>query len=189
MRVAILGWGSLIWDARNLRIAGVWQAGGPVLPIEFSRVSSDGRLTLVIDPLHGVPVTTRFAASEFTNLNKAIANLREREGTRSEWIGFVNIVNDTVSEYAQSQHPAACDAIRDWARANEWQAVIWTALISNFESEGRPPFSIPAAVDYVHGLDGKTRTRAIEYLQRAPEEVDTPTRRQLLALPLHERVD
>lgn len=72
MKIAILGWGSLIWDKRTLRLAGDWQTGGPVLPIEFSRVSGDGRLTLVIDPLHGVPVTTRFAPSAFTNLNDAI---------------------------------------------------------------------------------------------------------------------
>lgn len=181
MKIAVLGWGSLIWDMRNLRIAGVWKNGGPVLPIEFSRVSGDGRLTLVIDPLHGVSVTTRFAHSEFINLNDAIANLREREGTSAEKIGFVNLVNNTESYYSRRQHHSACNSIRVWAQANDWQAVIWTALISNFESDGRPPFSTPAAVAYVNGLNGELKTRAFEYLQRAPEEVDTPIRRQLLA--------
>ncbi len=38
MKIAILGWGSLIWDRRDLQIAGDWQQGGPVLPIEFSRI-------------------------------------------------------------------------------------------------------------------------------------------------------
>jgi hypothetical protein len=180
MTIAILGWGSLVWDKRNLRLAGDWQTGGPVLPIEFSRVSSDGRLTLVIDPLHGVPVATLFARSEFPTLNKTIANLREREGTTAEKIGYVNLVSHTACDYSRRHHPAACDAIQAWAQANQWQAVIWTALISNFESDGRPPFSVPAALAYLRGLTGEKPTRALEYIQRAPEEVDTPVRRLLL---------
>ena len=44
MKIAILGWGSLVWDSRQLPHSGEWHTGGPVLPIEFSRVSKDGRL-------------------------------------------------------------------------------------------------------------------------------------------------
>jgi hypothetical protein len=42
MRIAILGWGSLIWDPRDLPISGPWQCGGSVIPIEFSRISENG---------------------------------------------------------------------------------------------------------------------------------------------------
>ena len=49
MKIAILGWGSLIWNQNGLPVKGQWKKNGPVLPIEFSRVSRDGRLTLVID--------------------------------------------------------------------------------------------------------------------------------------------
>lgn len=48
MAIAILGWGSLIWCPGNLRIRGPWRHDGPVLPIEFARISADGRLTLVV---------------------------------------------------------------------------------------------------------------------------------------------
>lgn len=182
MRIAILGWGSLIWDNRNLRITGDWQTGGPELPIEFSRVSHDGRLTLVIDPAHGHPVPTRYATSACTNLNGAIANLRERENTTAEKIGYVNLIASTERDNSRLHHPAACDTIKVWAQANDWQAVIWTALISNFDSEGRPPFSVPAAVAYFNGLTGAVQARALEYLKHAPAEVDTPLRRAILAL-------
>lgn len=67
MRIAILGWGSLIWNPNGLPIRGDWQRGGPVLPIEFSRISSDERLTLVIDEQNGINVTTRYALSARTN--------------------------------------------------------------------------------------------------------------------------
>ena len=60
MNIAILGWGSLVPDPRGLPIAGGWHQGGPILPIEFSRISKDGQragcLTLVIDEAHGSEV-------------------------------------------------------------------------------------------------------------------------------------
>jgi hypothetical protein len=46
--IACIGWGSLIWDMRNLNVDGNWHADGPLLPIEFARQSRDGRITLVI---------------------------------------------------------------------------------------------------------------------------------------------
>ena len=37
--IAILGWGSLIWDPRDLQFDGQWRENGPLFPIEFSRPS------------------------------------------------------------------------------------------------------------------------------------------------------
>jgi hypothetical protein len=179
MKIVILGWGSLIWDKRDLRIIDDWQNGGPVLRIEFSRISSDGRLTLVIDPKNGHPVTTLFARSAYDNLNDAIANLRERENNPpKERIGYINLVNDTEREYSRAQHPEACDAIKAWAEANNWQAVIWTALPSNFELKREEPFTVAAAAAYVGSLVGDQQSLALEYIHEAPPAVDTPVRRR-----------
>ncbi|MGB4774913.1 MAG: hypothetical protein WBP45_07070 [Daejeonella sp.] len=49
MKIACIGWGSLIWNPKNLQIQKQWFNDGPILPIEFSRQSNDGRITLVID--------------------------------------------------------------------------------------------------------------------------------------------
>lgn len=112
MRIAILGWGSLIWHPRDLPISGDWQPGGPVLPIEFSRISDNGlpapqstasrqagRLTLVIDERHGADVPTRFALSPCLPrcgtrrrqarpiLNETVTDLQGREGCSLENIG------------------------------------------------------------------------------------------------------
>jgi hypothetical protein len=46
--IACIGWGSLIWDGRNLDVDGHWRPNGPALPVEFARQSRDGRITLVI---------------------------------------------------------------------------------------------------------------------------------------------
>ena len=45
VKFAVLGWGSLIWDPRELKIAAKFAPNGPLLPIEFCRVSKDGRFT------------------------------------------------------------------------------------------------------------------------------------------------
>lgn len=39
-QIAIIGWGSLVWDPRDLPIESPWHDDGPELPIEFARISS-----------------------------------------------------------------------------------------------------------------------------------------------------
>jgi hypothetical protein len=62
-RIAILGWGSLLWDKRpNFdEQHDDWQFDGPALPPEFSRVSSSrsGVLTLVIGAVPGTVLPCR----------------------------------------------------------------------------------------------------------------------------------
>jgi hypothetical protein len=62
MSTAVIAWGSLIWDPRELAIAGEFNLVGPSLPIEFVRVSGKDkaprRLTLVIDDDVGVQCQT-----------------------------------------------------------------------------------------------------------------------------------
>jgi hypothetical protein len=135
MKIAILGLGSLIWDRRDLTISGEWQRGGPVLPIEFCRISTRGEragcLTLVIDEQHGEDVPTSLALSSRMNLDDAIADLGIREGTTSDRICYVNLVRNTERVSARQQHPSVCDTIKAWAQAQRCDAVVWTALPSN----------------------------------------------------------
>jgi hypothetical protein len=43
MKIAILGWGSLVWDPRELNVADEFNVVGPTLPIEFCRISGNQR--------------------------------------------------------------------------------------------------------------------------------------------------
>jgi len=173
-RIAILGWGSLIWCPRQLQYEGEWQQDGPVLPIEFSRISSDGRLTLVIDTQRGVDTPTRFVASSHTDLKSAIENLRDRECTLERNIGYIDVVN---GQQRCRNGERVCQAIRDWAAELGFDAVIWTDLLPKFE-EGKP-FTVENAVAYLQSLSPAKAACAREYIRNAPQEVDTPLRRRL----------
>lgn len=175
MKVAVIGWGSLIWQAGNLVILGDWNRGGPFLPVEFSRISGDGRLTLVLDDADGVAVGTRHAVSGRPNTEHAKEDLRLREGTSPLNIGFVDLPKgdrrSRISEVGM--------VVEDWAAANRYDAAIWTDLPPNFEERTGKAFSVGQAMMYLNGLPVAVRARALEYIEKAPPEVDTPLRRAL----------
>ena len=175
MRIAILAWGSLIWKPGHLSLAGEWRSGGPMLPIEFSRISGGDRLTLVIDPRNGQPTQTRFAISRHASLAEAIEDLRAREGTSTENIGFVT----SAGEAQCRTYPAMKGELVEWLKQQDLDAVIWTDLPSNFEEKRLLPFSTENAVAYLSSLPPEVAEVAREYIQRAPDEVDSPVRRAL----------
>jgi hypothetical protein len=154
MKIAILGWGSLLWeenrefDARHEP----WEYDGPRLKIEFSRVSTSrqGALTLVIDEEHGAPTAVAWCFSKRQSLEDAISDLRCREGTpTAENIGCFRVSKRPDPPAAQESIQAIMDWAREKARETKLDAVIWTALKSNFEKKTKTAFSVGNAVAYV----------------------------------------
>lgn len=78
MKIAFLGWGSLIWDRCELKSKGKWKNDGPSLPVEFRRLSGKGRITLVLYP-DAEDVQALWAHADFTKLGEAMENLCDRE--------------------------------------------------------------------------------------------------------------
>jgi hypothetical protein len=183
MKIAILSWGSLIKTARarNLAIAGDFIGGGPTLPIEFSRVSQSGEragcLTLVIDEVNGVNVPTQYAVSAHQHLDWALANLRFVENIKLKYsVGYVNLISETERGWARENHPRSVDLITAWARRMNFDAVIWTSLLSNFEKVLATPFTVAAAANYVNNLPAPVKEKAMDYIKDAPAEIITPVR-------------
>jgi hypothetical protein len=173
VRIALLGWGSLIWDKGELPLKSEWKDDGPEIPIEFSRISSsrDGALTLVIDPENGAWVSTFYAESKRNTLEDAICDLRTREGTLVKRIGFVNLLDGSQRS---NIFPEVANIIRRWASDNDFDAVIWTDLPSNFKEKTDKEFELEEAVNYLKDLPSDGSKKAREYILNTPDEIQTP---------------
>jgi hypothetical protein len=182
VKSVVLAWGSLVWDPRDLRIAGKFMANGPLLPIEFCRVSDDGRLTLAIDETFGALCKTYSAPSSLESLDAARDNLCQREGMAdARAIGSVEPASNAQSDLPLESHPQVVATIAAWAESLGYDAAIWTALTSNFEDWGKggEPFSVSAALQYLETLEGEDPAKfvqALAYIRKAPPEVETPVR-------------
>ena len=176
MRIAIIGWGALIWDPRDLPREGIWQDDGPDLRIEFSRISKDGRLTLVIDPSDGSPVRTKYVLSPRTSLDDAIEDLRSREGTSTRWIGWVNVVGGTSSNKDWRDQIHVHSTIACWSKEKRFEGAVWTALLPNFKKELQKQFTINNALCYLKKLPENVRREALRYIKNAPACVQTRLR-------------
>ena len=177
--IRILGWGSLLWDtAHHADFDGqhdAWEQDGPVLPLEFSRVSQrrKGALTLVIDRDHGSPTKVSSARSRRGALPAAIDDLASREGTtQEEQIGFVDLIANTH----RGRDAATVQAVEAWAKQRGLVAAIWTDLASNFEEKTKQSWSVKAAIAYLKGLPEDARAAAEEYIRNAPAWAKTPLR-------------
>lgn len=170
MQIAIIGWGSLIWDPRELPTQGVWHEGGPGLPIQFSRVSKDRRLTLVIDHEHGSVLKTRYILSARNKLDDAIEDLRIREGTTRKNIAFVDLTENRDSGNLKSNSRHACEIVRAWLVNTRFQAAIWTGLPPNFKQHTGKSFTIENALAYLDSLPDREKQNAVRYIRKAPRE-------------------
>ncbi len=174
MRIACLGWGSLVWDPRELPVRRGWFKDGPFAPVEFTRQSSDGRITLVIEP-SATPVRLLWAYMQPTELPSARESLRRREGIiGKDWVS--RIASWQFGEVAPPEIPG----IANWALAHGLDAAVWTALKPLFRGKGRSP-SCKEVIEYLRGLRGSIRAHAKQYIERAPQQIDTDYRREIEA--------
>ena len=182
MKIAVLGWGSLIWNPSTLKIKSVWFDDGPSLPVEFSRISNDGRLTLVIDSKVEHSVRTLYAISKYTELNEAILDLAAREGCGKNKIGTLIKEGFVFSDYINDRkHISVRDSLSDWIRnKGNIDAVIWTQLSPKYKDKfGNEHFEPSDAINYLKSLALDTQARAEEYIRKAPLVVRTPIRDEI----------
>jgi len=171
MKIACLGWGSLIWDPQKFEKqlkAKDWNADGPLAPIEFARQSDDGRITLVIEPT-AAPVKLLWNIMTTTDLKTAREALRDRE--RSHLIGTWE---------RGSQEPELIQDLSQWATKQDLDAVVWTALGHKFDGDNILP-SIEEVLTYLKGLTGDKCIKSKEYIECAPQQIDTEYRRRIRA--------
>jgi len=184
-KIAILGWGSLLWDKNKAQQKfdkhhGPWKFDGPVLKLEFSRKSRKrlNALTLVIDPVRGEACKVAYALSKRRTVEKALADLQEREETGPRSIGCVF----TDGSRRQGRDADSVAVILLWAKAASLDVVLWTDLPSHFDHVPKNEF-VKGAVDHVQRLPTEAKAMAAEYVWRAPAFIVTPLRTALQAKP------
>jgi hypothetical protein len=174
MRIACLGWGSLVWDPCTLPIRREWFKDGPFAPVEFARLSRDGRITLVIDQ-KAAPVRILWAQMVSTDLQKAKEALRDRECiTAKDWSSLIG------SWQRGDAPPSSMPVLPAWADAHGVDAVIWTALSPKFGGKGESP-SAEEVIEHLRGLLGTQREEAKRYIENTPRQIDTDYRRRIEA--------
>ena len=180
MNIVVISWGSLIWNPGRLVLRTQWYGDGPELALEFARISSGGRLTLVLFPA-GVTRSTYWAISSLKSLDDARANLADREGSPVNAIHFCyrDPANQQRRQYGD---PLVTSTVDDWLLAQQGLDVaIWTGLDSNWQSERGTDYSVDDAIRYLSGLEGSELEAAREYVTHAPPQIDTPVRQAMRA--------
>jgi len=181
-KIAILAWGSVYWDPRRLPLDKdgnhniQWGKDGPSLQLEFSRISGDSRLTLVIDETNGRSTLTLYAFSKRNCVEDAVADLRDREGTILKNIGFSDLKRRINSKNKYIDQPDVFDKIEQWAQERDIDAVVWTALKSNFQKETKMEYNLDNASKYLERLPANVKMKAKEYIEKAPEQISTAFR-------------
>lgn len=173
LKIAILGWGSLIWNPQNLKFDKSigWQPNGPILPIEFARISNDGRLTLVITD-NGSKNQVFYCVSSYDKLDEAILDLAIREGSGRGSIGHYDKNQDKYNKpsfkYKQE--------IKEWIGKLDIDAVIWTDLSEKWSVKSGSDIIPDNRIEYLKSLRGNTSVIAEEYIRKTPIQIKTKYR-------------
>jgi hypothetical protein len=170
--IACLGWGSLVWDARELAIQRRWFGDGPFVHVEFARQSQDGRITLVLAQTES-PVRSLWAVMDATTLDLAKADLAERESIPDK-----NVAKHVGAWSAGQPSPVLIPKLSEWAGARGVDHVCWTNLPPKFKAAETKP-SAEEVVQYLGGLTGAKREVAERYVRFAPSQIDTEYRRRI----------
>ena len=174
MKLACLGWGSLVWDPRGLPVVGPWFEDGPFMPVEFTRKSNDGRITLVCDD-QAAPLRVLWAQMQVPDLHAARLALRDREGINAEQ--WEHLVPAWISG---EDDPKGFLGISAWAHSVGLEGVVWTGLGHKFnDNTGRP--TVGEIISYLDGLRRPVRVKAEQYVRRTPTQIDTEYRREMEA--------
>ena len=202
MKIAVLGWGSLLWDTESTKgkefekhlercsgADGLWCEGGPTLRLEFSRISDSrsGALTLVLDYENGTQCQVGYRISARDDPEDAVCDLRQREGTRRDRIGLYLAGEEETTRWARA-HADAQEEIRKWAKSTGIEAVVWTALQSNFAERASVSFSMETAMKWIKNGGPEGRRKAVEYISRAPAFVKTDLRDRLQVEPWFRKI-
>ncbi len=161
IQIVYLGWGSLLYNHKNLKIDN-WTQTEITAPLEYSRISQDGRLTLVIDDANGTKNKLWMAPTKYKNIDLAINALKLRENTLKSGISYVNLPRKKYRIH--NTPPKITQEIVMWALKENIDVVIWTDLPSNWSAIRQNKYSTADAINYFKSMPLPTQMKIFNYI-------------------------
>lgn len=164
MKIAFIGWGSLIWDAKDLKIKSDWSNNGPYLPVEFTRISNDNRVTLIIDD-EAAPIQTLWALADTHIIDDAKMSLKNREGVKDiQFISSIG-VDDKPKNHIEK-------IVQKWLTDQALDYAVWTGLSFSKKTGNKRP-SIGEIINHLQNITPSEKLAAENYVRKAPTQVQT----------------
>jgi len=170
MKIAFIGWGSLIWNPGGLRIKSKWFNDGPYLPVEFTRISNDNRVTLIIDE-EATPIQTLWALANTQIIEDAKESLRDREGVNNVRLISSIGINDEPKNKTEK-------VIQKWLTDQALDYAVWTGLSFSKKTGNRRP-SIGEIINHLQNITPSEKLAAENYVRKAPTQVQTNFRKAI----------
>ena len=165
MKIAIIGWGYLIWDPLGMDLEPEWFRDGPLLPVEFARFDSGPRLLPVL--VEGAPLQpTLWTYSRKATVLSAAADLAVREGVWTHDIGHL-----TRAE-AMGQSSGIDAVIGPWVESKGLDGAVWRAVEPNLPDMSPGMASAQAKLEYLKELVASGRAAKVE---KPRKHTATPT--------------
>ncbi len=121
MKIAVVGWGALIWERSRLLAGESWVKGGPSIPICWT---PSARPCLAIDLERGREISTHYLSTRCAKIQTLIDRFRDRGDTESESVGFV--IGETACARMQTPEFAALHArISTWYLELGFEGALW----------------------------------------------------------------
>lgn len=185
MKIAIIGFGSIVNNPTDaLRLRGEMQLSTLRLPLEFSRISMSGTVSVVVDFDNGVECSVYVgkSARKFHVLDAA-SDMLVREKTKFANVGFICKDGTFSSHQLVNNSPEslrACNIVKAWLEGqSEFDAAVWSALPPNFQEELGVPFSVDRAASFIAALPASQHKKAVRYIKNAP--IETPLKAVVMA--------
>ncbi len=173
--IACLGWGSLIWDPRELPIYRQWFRDGPLIKVDFLRQSDNNRITLVLHE-----------SAEYVRSLWTLMSVKELEDAKKKLAFRESISDKNIDKYIGSwsindEEPDNIKNISSWAMPRGIEHVIWTALPPKYDGKNNVCPDIVQVNTHLSSLEGPERDSAERYVRNTPVQIDTDFRRKIEA--------
>jgi hypothetical protein len=168
MKIAILSFGAIF--AEKVKGNEPWKCGGPNVPLEFSRIGANGRLSLVIDQTNGQNNNIFYFPVESPDIDSLVGKIKQSDKNAKN-VGWLDVKNVLCCPES-ARRPKIIKNFDNWCKNNKFDGAVWKDDGPKFSSVVGKPFSVAVALEYLKKL--KLEEETYHYMQKFPISIKTP---------------